>query len=75
MLRKPEKKALASLFLLCIGAPIALDKFYEDGIGAGLLGISLNIVAIISIAGIIVWLFLVFRKMFKLLDAFINASD
>jgi hypothetical protein len=55
MLRKSEKNALSSLFLLCIGAPLALDRFYESGPGDGLLGILGFIISLVTILGLIVW--------------------
>ena len=75
MLRKNEKEALASLFLLSIGAVFCLDRFYESGISEGLLGLLGVVVAFASILGIIVWAILVFAKMFRLLRKFTEEDD
>ena len=70
MLRKHEKEALASLFLLTFGAVFCLDRFYESGISDGLLGLLGVVISFISIIGIVVWTVLVFAKMFRLLRKF-----
>jgi hypothetical protein len=75
MLRKSEKKALSSLFLLCIGAPLALDRFYETGPGDGVLGILGFIISLVTVVGLIVWGILVFAKMFRLLKDFSSEGE
>ena len=39
MLRKKEKQTLTRLFLLGVGAPIGLDRFYEGDVTGGFLAI------------------------------------
>ena len=75
MLRKAEKQALASLFLLFFGAPLALDRFYESGVTEGILGIIGFIISLVTVIGLVVWLFLVVRKEFVLLRRFVDAND
>ena len=75
MLRKSEKKALSSLFLLCIGAPLALDRFYEAGPAEGLLGILGFIVSLVTVVGLAVWAVFVFSKMFRLLKDFSREGE
>lgn len=75
MLRKSEKEALVSIFLLSIGAPLALDRFFESGAVEGILGIIGFIVSLVTVVGLAVWLFLVIRKEFVLLQTFIDAND
>jgi hypothetical protein len=75
MLRKSEKKALVSLFLLCIGAPLALDRFYETGPGAGLLGILGFTISLLTVFGLIVWAVFLFSKMFHLLNEFSREGE
>ena len=75
MLRKSEKNALSSLFLLCIGAPLALDRFYESGPGDGLLGILGFTISLVTVVGLIVWGVLVFAKMFRLLKDFSREGE
>jgi len=75
MLRKAEKQALASLFLLFVGAPLALDRFYESGVTEGILGIVGFIISVCTLIGFPIWLFLVVRKEFVLLRRFVDAND
>ena len=75
MLRKSEKKALSSLFLLCIGAPLALDRFYETGPADGLLGILGFVVSLVTVVGLAIWAVLVFSKMFRLLKDFSREGE
>ena len=72
MLRKHEKEALASLFLLTLGGVLCLDRFYESGVSEGLLGLLGVVIAFVSVIGIIVWAVLLFSKMFRLLRKFTN---
>lgn len=75
MLRKDEKQALATLFLLFLGAPLALDRFYESGVTEGILGIIGFIISAATLIGLPIWLFLVVRKEFVLLRRFVDAND
>ena len=75
MLRKKEKKALKRLFLLGIGAPIGLDRFYEGNITGGFLAILGFIVAAITVVGLLVWIFPFISKTFELLRDFEEAED
>ena len=75
MLRKKEKKALTRLFLLGIGAPIGLDRFYEGNITGGFLAILGFIVAAITVVGLLVWIFPFISKTFELLRDFEEAED
>ena len=54
MLRIKEKKALTRLFLLGIGAPIGLDRFYEGDVTGGFLAILGFIVAAITVVGLLI---------------------
>ncbi len=74
MLRKHEKEALASLFLLTFGGVLCLDRFYEGGIGEGLIGLLGVVIAFVSVIGIIIWAILLFSKMFRLLRKFTQVS-
>ena len=65
MLRKKEKKALTRLFLLGVGAPIGLDRFYEGDVTVGFL----------AILGLLVWIFPLISKTFRLLREFEDAED
>tara|TARA_Y100001968_G_C19113768_1_gene598501 strand:- start:209 stop:436 length:228 start_codon:yes stop_codon:yes gene_type:complete len=75
MLRKSEKKALTRLFLLGVGAPIGLDRFYEGDVTGGFLAIIGFVVAAVTIFGLIIWLFPFFSKTFRLLREFESADD
>ena len=75
MLRKHEKKALASLFLLSFGAVFCLDRFYESGVSDGLLGLLGVLIAFFSVIGIVIWAILVFAKMFRLLRKFTEDDE
>ncbi len=75
MLRKHEKEALASLFLLSFGAVFCLDRFYESGVSEGFLGLLGVLISFLSIIGIVVWAVLVFAKMFRLLRKFTRDDD
>jgi len=75
MLRIKEKKALTRLFLLGIGAPIGLDRFYEGDVTGGFLAILGFIVAAITVVGLLIWIFPFISKTFKLLREFEMAED
>ncbi len=75
MLRKHEKEALASLFLLSFGSVLCLDRFYESGLSEGLLGVLGVLIAFASVIGIVIWAVLVFSKMFRLLRKFTQDDD
>tara|TARA_Y100001978_G_C23475251_1_gene328930 strand:- start:37 stop:264 length:228 start_codon:yes stop_codon:yes gene_type:complete len=75
MLRIKEKKALTRLFLLGIGAPIGLDRFYEGDVTGGFLAILGFIVAAITVVGLLIWIFPFISKTFKLLREFEVAED
>ncbi len=75
MLKKKEKQTLTRLFLLGIGAPIGLDRFYEGDITGGFLAIFGFFVALISVVGLLVWIFPFFSKTFRLLREFEDAED
>ena len=70
MLRKTEKKALTRLFLLGVGAPIGLDRFYEGDVTGGFLAILGFILAVVTVVGLFVWVFPFFSKTFRLLREF-----
>tara|TARA_Y100001970_G_C14129741_1_gene801015 strand:- start:78 stop:302 length:225 start_codon:yes stop_codon:yes gene_type:complete len=70
MLRKNEKKALTRLFLLGIGAPLGLDRFYEGDVTGGFLAIIGFIIALISVVGLLIWIFPFISKTFRLLKEF-----
>ena len=75
VLQNYEKKALTRLFHLCIGAPFALDRFYEGDVAGGILAI-LGLWALFwLIIPVFVWVFLVFRKIFALLHEFEGGSQ
>ena len=57
MLRKKEKQTLTRLFLLGIGAPIGLDRFYEGDVTGGFLAILGFLAAVITVVGLLVWIF------------------
>ena len=70
MLRKNEKKALTRLFLLGIWAPLGLDRFYEGDVTGGFLAIIGFIIALISVVGLLIWIFPFISKTFRLLKEF-----
>ena len=75
MLRKKEKKALTRLFLLGVGAPIGRDRFYEGDVTGGFLAILGFLVALITVVGLLVWIFPFISKTFRLLREFEDAED
>tara|TARA_B100001109_G_C18675840_1_gene386286 strand:- start:429 stop:656 length:228 start_codon:yes stop_codon:yes gene_type:complete len=75
MFRKTEKKILTRLFLLGVGAPIGLDRFYEGDVTGGFLAIIGFTIAAITVVGLIIWLFPFISKTFRLLREFENAED
>ena len=75
MLRKKEKKALTRLFLLGIGAPIGLDRFYEGDVTGVFLAILGFILAAITVVGLLIWILPFISKTFKLLREFEVTED
>jgi hypothetical protein len=75
MLRKKEKQTLTRLFLLGVGAPIGLDRFYEGDVTGGLLAILGFILALITVVGLLVWIIPFISKTFRLLREFEDAED
>tara|TARA_Y100000766_G_C18651342_1_gene480608 strand:+ start:230 stop:457 length:228 start_codon:yes stop_codon:yes gene_type:complete len=75
MLKKTEKKVLTRLFLLGVGAPLGLDRFYEGDITGGFLAILGFSLALITVLGLIIWIFPFISKTFRLLREFENAED
>ena len=75
MLKKGEKKALTRLFLLGVGAPIGLDRFYEGDVTGGVLAILGFSLALITVVGLLVWIFPFVSKTFCLLREFESADD
>ena len=75
MLRKKEKKALTRLFLLGIGAPIGLDRFYEGDVTGGFLAILGFVLAAITVVGLLIWILPFISKTFKLLREFEVTED
>ena len=75
MLRIKEKKALTRLFLLGIGAPIGLDRFYEGDVTGGFLAILGFILAAITVVGLLIWILPFISKTFKLLREFEVTED
>ena len=75
MLRKKEKQTLTRLFLLGVGAPIGLDRFYEGDVTGGFLAILGFLVALITVVGLLVWIVPFISKTFRLLREFENAED
>ena len=75
MFKKNEKKVLTRLFLLGVGAPIGLDRFYEGDITGGFLAILGFSLALITVLGLIIWIFPFISKTFRLLREFENAED
>ena len=74
-LRKKEKQTLTKLFLLGIGAPIGLNRFYEEDITAGFQAISFFFVALITVVGLLAWILPFISKAFHLLREFEVAED
>ena len=74
-LRKKEKQTLTKLFLLGIGAPIGLNRFYEEDITAGFQAISVFFVALITVVGLLAWILPFISKTFRLLREFEDAED
>ena len=75
MLRKSEKRALTRLFLLGVGAPIGLDRFYEGDVTGGLLAIFGFVIATITVIGLLIWIFPFISKIFRLLREFESADE
>ena len=75
MFKKTEKKILTRLFLLGVGAPLGLDRFYEGDITGGFLAILGFSLALITVLGLIIWIFPFISKIFRLLREFENAED
>tara|TARA_B100000700_G_scaffold257832_1_gene291789 strand:- start:228 stop:455 length:228 start_codon:yes stop_codon:yes gene_type:complete len=75
MLRKTEKKALTRLFLLGVGAPIGLDRFYEGDVTGGFLAILGFILAVVTVVGLFIWIFPFVSKTFILLREFESAEE
>tara|TARA_Y100001968_G_C19091836_1_gene588103 strand:+ start:258 stop:485 length:228 start_codon:yes stop_codon:yes gene_type:complete len=75
MFKKTEKKVLTRLFLLGVGAPLGLDRFYEGDITGGFLAILGFSLALITVLGLIIWIFPFISKTFRLLREFENAED
>tara|TARA_Y100001968_G_C19266475_1_gene671955 strand:- start:444 stop:671 length:228 start_codon:yes stop_codon:yes gene_type:complete len=74
MLRRTEKKALTRLFLLGVGAPIGLDRFYEGDVSGGILAILGFVLAAVTVVGLFVWIFPFIAKTFRLLRDFESAE-
>ena len=74
MLRKKEKQTLTRLFLLGVGAPIGLDRFYEGDVTGGFLAILGFLLALITVVGLLVWLLPFISKTFRLLKEFEDAA-
>ena len=70
MLRKKEKQTLTRLFLLGVGAPIGLDRFYEGDLTGGFLAILGFLIALITVVGLLVWIFPLISKTFRLFRLF-----
>ena len=75
MLRKREKKALTRLFLLGVGAPIGLDRFYEGDVTGGFLAILGFILAVVTVVGLFIWIFPFVSKTFILLREFESGEE
>ena len=75
MLRKTEKRALTRLFLLGVGAPIGLDRFYEGDVTGGFLAILGFGLAVITIVGLLIWIFPLVSKTFRLLREFESVDE
>ena len=74
-LRKKEKQTLTRLFLLGVGAPISLDRFYEGDVTGGFLAILGFLLALIKVVGLLIWIFRFISKTFRLLREFEDAED
>tara|TARA_A100001035_G_scaffold245330_1_gene213566 strand:+ start:312 stop:539 length:228 start_codon:yes stop_codon:yes gene_type:complete len=74
MLRKKEKQTLTRFFLLGVGAPIGLDRFYEGDVTAGFLAIIGFFAALITVVGLLIWIFPFLSKTFSLLRKFVDAE-
>ena len=70
MLRKKEKRTLTRLFLLGVGAPIGLDRLYEGDLTGGFLAIFGFLIALIKVVVLLVWIFPLTLKTFRLLREF-----
>ena len=75
MLRKKEKQTLTRLFLLGVGAPIGLDRFYEDDVTGGLLAILGFVVALTTVVYLLVWILPFISKTFRLLREFESSDE
>tara|TARA_B100000965_G_C19223968_1_gene597112 strand:- start:351 stop:578 length:228 start_codon:yes stop_codon:yes gene_type:complete len=75
MFRKSEKKALTRLFLLGVGAPIGLDRFYEGDVTGGFLAILGFVFAAATVVGLFIWIFPFVNKTFRLLREFEKAEE
>ena len=62
-------------FLLGVGAPIGLDRFYEGDVTGGFLAILGFLVALITVVGLLVWIIPFISKTFRLLREFEDAED
>jgi len=69
-LRKKEKQTLTRLFLLGVGAPIGLDLFYKGDVKGGFLAILGFLIALLTVVGLLVWIFPFIPKTFRLLREF-----
>ncbi len=74
-MRKKEKQTLTRLFLLGVGAPIGLDSFYEGDVKGGFLAILGFLIALLTVVGLLVWIFPFIPKTFRLLREFEVAED
>tara|TARA_Y100001968_G_scaffold324246_2_gene363211 strand:+ start:372 stop:602 length:231 start_codon:yes stop_codon:yes gene_type:complete len=75
MFRKKEKKALTRLFLLAVGAPIGLDRFYEGDITGGFLAIFGFVLAAVTVFGLFIWIYPFVSKTFRLLREFEEVDE
>ena len=75
ILRKNETQIVTRLFLLGVGAPIGLDRFYEGDVTGGFLAILGFLVALITVVGLLVWILPFISKTFRLLREFEDAED
>ena len=75
MLKKTEKKALTRLFLLGVGAPIGLDRFYDGDVTGGCLAILGFSIALLTVVGLLIWIFPFLSKTFRLLREFESADE
>lgn len=75
MFKKTEKKVITRLFLLGLGAPLGLDRFYDGDITGGFLAILGFLLALITVVGLLIWIFPFISKIFRLLREFENAED